>query len=84
MRAFVEFYNRKNREQVYEIYGMIKLEKMCIPTAENLRNYGIYQMIEILLVLRNAYMIPRDQNILVFYINNYINWDQFNKFYDLD
>ena len=29
-------------------------------------------------------MVPRDQDKFVFYVNNHINWDQFNKLYDLD
>ena len=29
-------------------------------------------------------MVPRDQNKFVFYINNYIDWDQFNQLYDSD
>ena len=41
-------------------------------------------MIEILLVLYNAYLIPKNQNKFVFYVNNYIDWDQFNKLYNPD
>ena len=29
-------------------------------------------------------MISRDQDKFVFYVNNYINWDQFNQLYDSD
>ena len=53
-------------------------------TAENLHNLNTYQIIEILSVPRNAHMVPRDQNKFVFYINNYIDWDQFNQLYDPD
>ena len=27
IKAFVEFYNKRNRGQVYEIYGIIELER---------------------------------------------------------
>lgn len=27
-------------------------------------------------------MVPRNQNKVVFYTNNYINWDQFNQLYN--
>ena len=36
------------------------------------------------MVLRNAYTVPRNQDKVVFYINNYINWDQFNQLHNLD
>ena len=52
--------------------------------VENLRNLGAHWIIKISLVLHNAHMIPKDQDKFVFYINNYIDWDQFNQLYDLD
>ena len=41
-------------------------------------------MIEILSVLRSVHIVSKDQNKFVFYVNNYINWDQFNQLDDLD
>lgn len=38
IRTFVKHYNQKNCSQIYEIYGIIKLRKMCILIAENLQN----------------------------------------------
>lgn len=82
--AFVELYNWTNREQVHEIHGMIELEKMRAWTVENPRNLGAYRIIEISSVLRSAHVVPRNQDKVMFYVNNYIDWDQFNKLYDLD
>ena len=82
--AFVELYNWKNRGQVHKIYGMIELEKMHALTAENPRNLNAHRIIEISSVLRSAHMVPRDQDKFVFYVNNYIDWDEFNQLYDLD
>ena len=39
-------------------------------------------MIEISSVLHNAHMVPRNQDKFVFYVNNYIHWDQFKPLYD--
>ena len=36
------------------------------------------------MILRNANVVSRDQDKMVFYVNNYINWDQFNQLYDAD
>ena len=83
-RAFIELYNWRNSGQVHEIFGMIEVEKMHTLTAENSRNLSAHQMIEISSILHSAYMVPKDQNKFVFYVNNYIDWDQFNQLYDLD
>ncbi len=73
--AFVELYNWKNRGQVYEIHKMIQLEKMCASIVKNPRNLGAHRIIEISSVLRSAYIVLRDQEKVVFYVNNYIDWD---------
>ena len=41
-------------------------------------------MIEILTVLHSVYIVPRDQNKNVFFVNNYIYYDQFNQLYAPD
>ena len=71
--AFVELYIWKNSEQVHEIHKIIELEKMRTLTMENSRNLGAHRIINISLVLRNAYVVLRDQVKFVFYINNYID-----------
>ena len=63
---------------------MVEFEKIRALITKNPRNLSARQIIEISLVLRNAHMIPRDQDKVVFYVNNYINWDQFNQLYDPD
>ncbi len=71
----VELYNWKNYGQVNEIHEMIELEKMRASIAKNLCNLGAHWIIEIFLILRSTHVVPRDQNKVVFYINNYIDWD---------
>ncbi len=63
---------------------MIELEKMRALIAENPHNLGAHRIIEISLILRSAHVVPRDQDKGVFYVNNYIDWDQFNQLYDPD
>lgn len=52
---------------------MIKLEKICTLTIDNPHNLCIHQFIEIFSVLHSAYIVLKDQNKIIFYINNYIN-----------
>ncbi len=58
--AFVKLFNWRNGRQVYKIYGMIELKKMCTSIAENLRNLSAHRIIEISLVLRSIYMVPKN------------------------
>ena len=51
---------------------------MHILIIEKLYNFGTHWIIGILLVLYITYLVLRNQNKFVFYINNYIGWYQFN------
>ncbi len=63
---------------------MIELEKRRALITENPRNLGANKIIEISSVLCSAHVVPRDKDKFVFYVNNYIDWDQFNQLYHLD
>ncbi len=73
IRAFVELYNWSNRKQVYEIYGIVELKKIYTSTAKHSCNLGAHWIIKIFSILRNLYVVPRDQERIEFYVNNYIN-----------
>lgn len=61
---------------------MAELKKYSSLKAENPLNFGAYQFYKIPSILWSAYLVPKDNNGNVFYINNYINWDQSNWFND--
>ena len=82
--AFVELYKWKNFGQVHKIHGMVELDKWHVSMAENPRNLDAHRIIEVSSVLHSAHVVPRDQDKMVFYVNNYIDWDQFNQLYDAD
>lgn len=63
---------------------MIELEKILVLTVNNLRNFSAHWIIKILLVLHRVHVVPRNQIKFVFYVNNNINWDQFNQLYNLN
>ncbi len=71
--AFVELYTLRNHGEVHEIHEMIELEKMRALIAKNPCNLGAHRIIEISLVLCSAHMVHKDQNKVVFYVNNYID-----------
>ena len=71
--AFVELYKWRNRGQVYKIHRMIEFDKWHVSTVENLCNLGAHCNIEVFSVLRSAHGVSKDQDRLVFYVNNYID-----------
>ena len=52
---------------------MVKLDKWYALTAENPRNFGAHRIIKISSILRSAHIVPKNQDKIVFYINNYID-----------
>lgn len=57
---------------------------MHILIAKNPCNLDTHQTIKILLISYSAYVISKDQNKFVFYVNNYIYQNQFNQLYNLN
>lgn len=64
--ALIEFYNWKNHGHIYEIYKMVKFEKMHILTVKNLFNLDLYQIIEIFFILYNIYIVLKNKTSLCF------------------
>ncbi len=52
---------------------MIEIEKIPVSIVENPCNRSAHWMIEILLVLHSAHVVPKDQDKFAFYINNCID-----------
>ena len=50
---------------------------MLTSIAENFYNLDAYWIIEISWILHIAYVVLRNQEKFVFYVNNYIDWNQF-------
>ncbi len=50
---------------------------MRVLLTENPRNLRAHRIIEILSVQNSAHVVPGDQEKVLFYVNNYIDWDQF-------
>ena len=57
---------------------MIELEKYLILRAKNSLNLGGQQFYKISKVLQSTHTVPKDTEDNTFYLNNYIDWDQFN------
>ena len=54
---------------------MIELKEIYTLIAKNLYNLSTYQIIKISINFCNLQIIYRDKDKVIFYINNYINWN---------
>ena len=57
---------------------MVEFEKIRTLITKNPYNFSACRIIKIFSILHNAHVVPRDQDKVVFYINNSIDWDRFN------
>lgn len=57
---------------------MVKLEQYLISSTQNSWNLGDQWFYKISEVLQSAYILPSDTKSNTFYVNNYIEWNQFN------
>lgn len=63
---------------------MVELKKYSISRAENRLNLGDQQFYKIFMGLQSIHVVLKDTEGNTFYLNNYIDWNQFNWLYDLE
>lgn len=73
--AFVEIYKWCNCGLVYETNKMVELEKYSNLRAKNLLNINAHWFYKITSILWSAYIVLRNNDSNIFYVNNYIDWD---------
>ena len=61
---------------------MIEVEPSLESQAKNPRKLGHRRFYEMSNVIRSAHVVPAGKGRS--YINNYIDWDQYNTLYDVD
>ena len=60
---------------------MVEVEDWLQVCTQNPRNIGHRYFFGMSTILRSAHIIPTD-NIGLYYINNYVDWDQYNTVFD--
>jgi hypothetical protein len=87
--ALVDVYPLKNHGIPHPVHGMIEVTRPRIPTSENHRSLKGRRFYALPTVLRSAHIIPSSLDpeprlTDVFYVNNYIDWDQYQVLYEED
>ena len=82
-RAFIDLLRLKNSGKPNKVHGMVEVEDWPVLGAKNPRKLGHRCFFEMSTILRSAHIIPSGTPGM-YYINHYVDWDQYNTIYDLD
>ena len=66
---------------VHSIHGMIEAEDWAQTSSRKPRNIGYRCFFDMSMILRSAHVVPSG-NGGTYYINNYVDWDQYNTIFD--
>ena len=75
----------RNGGKCYDVHGMLKIKPWPTSKNHNPRNLNGTRFYKFINIILNVHVIPNDGNINgISYVNNYIDFEQFNIFHDLD
>ena len=81
--ALIEVFNYRHGGQVQECHGMVEVEKARPSEARNPRTLGTRRFYSLANIERSAHLVPATvRGKEIFYINSFIDWDQYNSIYD--
>ncbi|KAI9750296.1 MAG: hypothetical protein M4579_006529 [Chaenotheca gracillima] len=80
--ALVEIFRPCNKGKPSKTHGMVEVERWPESKAEVRRNLGRRRFYDMPTILRSAHVVPASGG--KFFINNYIDWDQYNTLYEPD
>jgi hypothetical protein len=79
--ALIDLLRFRHGGNVHSIHGMIEAEDWPQATSQSSRNIGYRCFFDMSMILRSAHVIPSG-NDGTYYINNYVDWDQYNTIFD--
>ena len=79
--VFINLLRLKNNGQVHSVHGMVEVEDWPQVHTQNPRNIGYRCFFDMSTILRSAHIIPTN-NTGIYYVNNYVDWDQYNTIFD--
>jgi hypothetical protein len=78
-KAIVELLQPLNYRVPHPTHSIVEVKKWPCLNSQVLRDSCFYLMS---FILRSVYIVPATTSYLdLYYVNNYINWDQFNTLY---
>ena len=81
--VFIDLLRLRNNGQVHSVHGMVEVEDWPQVRTQNPRNISHRCFFDMSTILRSAHIIPTN-NLGSYYVNNYVDWDQYNIIFDPD
>ena len=81
--AFIELLHLRDKGWVHHIHSMVEVEDWPIVHSQNPHNISHHCFFDMSMILQSAHIVPTG-NTGVYYINNYVDWDQYNTIFDPD
>lgn len=78
--AWIHKFRLLDQGTPHAIHGMIEVERIPSSGAKNPRKIGPRRFYELSAISRNVHLVPAGKRD-IFYINNYVDWDQYNSVY---
>ncbi len=82
-KCLVNLHRTKNSGQVDETHGMFEVEPILTGASKRPRLLSAYRFFEMHDILRSAHIVPTGRDD-TYYVNNFVDWDQYNTIYDPD
>ena len=82
--VFLERFKWKNQGVPLQSHGMLEVEVQPASKSLHPRKLGGRRAYDISVVIRSAHLVPKDTELTTFYVNNFIDWDQYNTIYEED
>ena len=79
--ALIDLLRFRHGGNVHSIHGMIEAEDWPQKTSQSPRNISYCCFFDMSMILRSAHVIPSG-NDGIYYINNFVDWDQYNTIFD--
>ena len=76
--AFIEVMRWVNRGAADKVHGMFEVESIPVSTSRNPRSLGSRRFYELPHVIRSVHLVPSNEHCTKSYVNNFIDWDQYN------
>ncbi len=73
-----------NREATHSVHDMHEVKNFSSNTSQNSRLLNSCHFYDLSYIIRNAHLVFANQMCIRFYINNFIDWNQYNTVYDLN
>ncbi len=72
------------QELLHEIHDMIEMKNWSINLIRNSWKLKAHWFYWLMNVIQSAHVMFMNENMNIYYVNNYIDWDQYNTLYDED